>query len=317
MTIKEILIAILKVVGKVGNYLNVLPRFILIRMDGGICSQIHFYLVGKILENKGSIVKYDLDWFDDFGIDCDGIKNRAYNLDKLFPNIEIKVCKSRIIRKIYKFAFNFRSDYFDLSSKDNWYDILPPTYLSGYHRDREEMYSLLRSDEFDFTEAHVGKIALNKLNEIKMCERKSYSACSVHVRRGDLSSYMEAYGHPTQLEYFKRSMLEILGIYPDTRFYIFSDDPEWCRENFDWLNYIPHWDIVDINDPIDGWKDLVLMANCRHQITSQGSMGKYAALLRPDGLTDGMVYLSDNPECEAWKNRFTNAKILKVQVNKP
>ena len=59
-----------KVVASVGIRLNWLDRMVLVRMDGGICSQMHFYMIGHYFEEKGFTVKYDLSWFLDSPWNC-------------------------------------------------------------------------------------------------------------------------------------------------------------------------------------------------------------------------------------------------------
>lgn len=48
-------------------------NLIIIRSDGGICSQIAFCSLGYYLEQKGYKVKYDLNWFKQYGKDMNGI----------------------------------------------------------------------------------------------------------------------------------------------------------------------------------------------------------------------------------------------------
>lgn len=42
-------------------------NIVIIRVDGGICSQIAFFVLGLVFKEKGYEVKYDLSWFETSG----------------------------------------------------------------------------------------------------------------------------------------------------------------------------------------------------------------------------------------------------------
>ncbi len=54
-----------------------------LRIDGGICSQINQYIQGKYLEEQGHRVIYNLDWYQKNGMDLNGKYPRNYELEKL------------------------------------------------------------------------------------------------------------------------------------------------------------------------------------------------------------------------------------------
>ena len=59
---------------------------------------------------------------------------------------------------------------------------------------------------------------------------KQPTSVAIHVRRGDYLHH-ECF-KVCDLEYYQKSMREMRERVPGAKFYIFSDDPEWCRENF-------------------------------------------------------------------------------------
>lgn len=67
-SIKKALSGIARILTRYGA----IPDFMVLNMDGGICSQMHFYIVGRIFEKKGQRVLYNLDWFSKEGKDMDG-----------------------------------------------------------------------------------------------------------------------------------------------------------------------------------------------------------------------------------------------------
>ena len=122
---------------------------------------------------------------------------------------------------------------------------------------------------------------------------------SVHVRRGD---YVNLPGHfplPTQ-RYFHSavSMVEDdLDGYSflkhgcaDARWLVFSDDPDWCRANLEYLGLVGRdvlimqgtprpVEVVDrVGEPEDQW-DMFLMSLCDHHIISNSTFSWWGAWL--------------------------------------
>jgi hypothetical protein len=95
-------------------------------------------------------------------------------------------------------------------------------------------------------------------------------AVSVHVRRGDYTLYPDH--HPTcSKEYYDKAM-SLFG--PVVKFLIFSDDIDWCRENFN----PDKFHIVDSGSP---YVDLRLITMCDHHINANSSFSWWGAWLNP------------------------------------
>lgn len=93
-------------------------------------------------------------------------------------------------------------------------------------------------------------------------------------------------------------------------FYFFSDEPEWvASELIPYLEFAnENYKVVDINGSDKGYMDLFLIAYCKHQITSKGTLGKYGALLRDS--SDKIVILCDDKVEYQWKGVFHNSIFL-------
>ena len=115
---------------------------------------------------------------------------------------------------------------------------------------------------------------------------------------------------PASLSYFKRAVdyMEKETVMPF--FYFFSDEPEWvASELIPYLEFAnENYKVVDINGSDKGYMDLFLIAYCKHQITSKGTLGKYGALLRDSA--DKIVILCDDKVEYQWKGVFHNSVFL-------
>lgn len=287
-----------------------IPQRVIIKMDGGICSQMHFYLIGKIIENSLSKpVYFDLTWFKENGKDIDGKFCRNFDLLKIFHDLEFKSQPKNFLCRLYISCFYKWNDYKTQSTSYIFSEnIQSPCYLDGYFQDPEIMYSKWFRKCFKIDTDVLPSDNLEILNKIEKANINQNS-CAVHVRRGDLAKENSIYGHPCSIEYYLRSFQLIEKNYPGTHFFVFSDEPQWIRDNL--LPSISKYniEIIDLNGSDRGWCDLILMSKCHYQITSQGSMGKYAAMLRDESKRDGIVILPENEFSGIWQKRFVNAVI--------
>lgn len=133
---------------------------------------------------------------------------------------------------------------------------------------------------------------------------------AVHVRRGDLKVEIPAYGKPASLEYFKSAVTYMQDRDMSSFFYFFSDEPDWVRDELIPQLYLTEGNckIVDINGSDKGYMDLFLIARCKHQITSKGTLGKYGALLGDN--SEKMVVLCNDEVEYPWKELLQNAIFL-------
>jgi hypothetical protein len=104
----------------------------------------------------------------------------------------------------------------------------------------------------------------------------------LHVRRGDYVNEKrtsEFHGN-LSLDYYRKAIVELKYYIVDPKIFVFSDDPDWCREQFP-KDFV----IVDHNHPGDGrtpgreHEDLWLMSLCRHAIMANSAFSFWGAWL--------------------------------------
>ena len=279
---------------------KILHPQVIILMGGGICSQIRLFLLGTIYNDKGLKVTYDCSWFKKNGKDGNGIYARNYDFSKLFPNIKLSE-PSCVIAYLYRLCFSRIND--DCGNNFLYLDFGAPSYIYGYYKEEKTFYSeRLRR----FLKLNIG--ILNDENKIILDQIKSKNnPVAIHVRRGDLAVYYEAYGNPVSYSYFNHAISYLEDKYKDCYYFIFSDEPLWCKNSL--MKYLPlegSYDIIDINGSELGYFDLILMSSCKHIVATKGSLGKFAAMFKED---EGELILPNDTDLMSinWMDCFPNA----------
>lgn len=117
---------------------------------------------------------------------------------------------------------------------------------------------------------------------------------AVHVRRTDAVAKQSLFKVP-DMSYFSLAMETVAKEFPSTVFLIFSDDIEWCKENFP--SMAAGSEVVFVSeklpdpkrnyrgDPLGNRYDIYeffLMRDCSHHITSNSTFSWWAAMLSGD-----------------------------------
>lgn len=124
------------------------------------------------------------------------------------------------------------------------------------------------------------KITDNK-NQEAMLQILSENAVAIHARRGDMAGYnYDCY----RFGYFNRCMKFIRSQVSEPVFYIFCDPGSvtWAKENYKILGLDGKKDkihFVDWNKGEDSYRDMQLMAACKHQVITRSSFGWWGAWL--------------------------------------
>ncbi|MBO4699780.1 alpha-1,2-fucosyltransferase [bacterium] len=259
---------------------------IVVKMMGGLGNQMFQYAFGRALEtNLQRKVFYDKSWFcqnfinvtprnfelETFGLSLNYIDpTRLFfrsNQHSWFKILRQKIKGKIICNKIYEQFFSFEQ----LTTKSS-------LYLEGYWQNPkyfEGIREIILKD-FSFLELKNPEDR-NLLNQISTCE-----SVAVHIRRGDYANNptTNQYHGTCSIKYYQEAAEYIVSKIPNAKFFLFTDDPDFVKANFDFL---PTKTLVSDKQrsEID---DLNLMHLCKHCIIANSSFSWWGA------------WLSQNPE---------------------
>ena len=148
-------------------------------------------------------------------------------------------------------------------------------YLIGYWQS-EKYFKAYRNDllsEFQLKD-QITEPRQVYLNAIKTATLP----ISIHVRRGDYVNNPStlAYHGTCTPEWYQRAIDLIASESEQATFFVFSDDPTWCKTN------IPHkGSMIFVEPQKDGHdiQDMMLMSQCHRQITANSSFSWWGAWL--------------------------------------
>lgn len=100
---------------------------------------------------------------------------------------------------------------------------------------------------------------------------------AIHVRKGKDYQQRIWYQNTCPVEYYENAVKCLKTILSNPRFYVFTDNPSWVKENFKNFDY----QLVEGN-PGAGWGshfDMQLMSMCKHNIISNSTYAWWGAYL--------------------------------------
>jgi len=177
----------------------------------------------------------------------------------------------------------FKEKSFDYDPR--FLQLGPQVYMSGYWQ------SARYFDHID--ELIRGELRLrhepSEINAAWLARVRGARSVCVHIRRGDyLMAAHYGFHGVCSVEYYRRAMQLMRSRVQDVKFFVFSDDWQWSRENLSVDDAI----VVDANDANAAQEDLRLMAACRHHIIANSSLSWWAAWLAK---ADGQVVIAPKP----------------------
>lgn len=253
---------------------------IIVKLIGGLGNQLFQYAMGKSLSlkldedlildatsfNEYKLHNYSLSHFnisarlsneEDLDILSNGLVSKCLRSLGLRPQVNYFVDKQdgfdRAINSIKKGSVNYFDGYWQ---SFKYFEDIKDVILNDFKL-------LVPPTDLDLA-------TIKQINDS--------SAVSVHIRRGDyVTSQSTNQIHGTcDIDYYKRAILEIENRFPNSTYFIFSDDIEWVKSNL--VIQSPHY-YVEHNDANSNFQDLRLMSLCNHNIIANSTFSWWAAWL--------------------------------------
>lgn len=285
---------------------------IVVKLIGGLGNQLFQYAAGRALADfhntdlyldtsflsvnpNGAYTKRDYD-LHAFSI-------RATIADKtVLQNFDFE--SSRLLNKLKnifpsyfsRVIFNEAQSYFNRQ----FFKLPANTYLNGYWQSEEYFLPSKNKIKDDFKLANPPSEKYQSL----LLQIKSRKSISIHVRRGDYVSLNSANSFHGVLnkDYYQRAFEHFEEINSDFKYFVFSDDLNWCEQHLDFLGDVCFVDGSSLM--LSAQEELLLMSNCSNHIIANSSFSWWGA------------WLNANPEkiVVMPQNWFTNVKSKTINI---
>lgn len=300
----------------------------IVKIMGGLGNQMFQYAFGLALSTyTGEDVLFDKTSFEiekkqevnNSGFNKDGVAVRDYELDifnldiKFATKKQIKQCiNERIIgsripgflRKIFKESGQISNNIITESVvnvyEQELFDIKGDAYYQGYFQCEKYFNNIdnLIRKAFEFPPA-----SSQKNQDIIEQIFNSKDAVSLHVRRGDyLNLAVVDKDLCCPISYYQKAIDYIKQNTEEPKFFVFSDDIEWTKENIDTGCQTF---FIDFNKDNNSFEDLRLMSLCKHNILANSSFSWWGGWLNnnPNKIVIAptpWVSADTNHICDSW-----------------
>ena len=206
--------------------------------------------------------------------------HNGYELDRIFHIKSIGKLWSEIVWHLYKHRNNRILRHFISARRDTITDISAPRTGSKLIHfimagDKDKDFYTKRREEILETYAFDESMTNPESQQWLSLIQQDSGSCSLHVRRGD---YI---GHPNfdnicTPQYYRNAIAEIQKkVHTKVTFYVFSDDIDWCREEFGDKGF----EYVNCNHGKDSWQDMMLISRCQHHIMANSTFSWWSSFL--------------------------------------
>jgi hypothetical protein len=258
---------------------------VIVQLKGGLGNQLFQYAAARALaEIQHSTVMLDLNIYNQEGLKS----HEFYALNPFKINAAITdnsyielFYSHRLLKKVQRKIMRFTGKIKQIHEKE-WFVFDPDmltyagnVYLHGYwqsekyFKDIENIIKaeLLLKDPLTPKTFEISKEITTRKNTV-----------SLHIRRGDYVTDIKTYNvlGLCSLDYYKECILLLGKELGNLNIYVFSDDPDWAKENlvFDYPLYF-----INHNDIKHSYEDMYLMSLCEHNIIANSSFSWWGAWL--------------------------------------
>ncbi len=240
---------------------------IIVNLKGGLGNQMFQYACGRALSLRNNDIlslvrsEYRGDVVRTFSLANFTIKGETMAPDavpkfsRLFAHLKQKLTRN--------FYVGFDSNILKKHGQT--------VYLDGYFQSEKYFQDFAAEIRQDFSLAvpFEGQAA-----EIAHTIKNDPNAVSLHVRRGDYLTHPDFGGIVTR-EYYERAVSHIRKSLPSAKFYVFSDDIDWCRVTLPLGNNATFVSQPELKD----YEEMILMSQAHHHIIANSSFSWWGAWL--------------------------------------
>ena len=246
---------------------------IIIKFLGGLGNQMFLYGLYYTFSKKGIETKIDLSHFEKEK------NHNGFEIEKIF-SLKLKYstrAQNLLFSKTTKLLYwigkhPYKENFTDQYTYNPKVSEVRFGYLKGYWQSEKYFsdFSVGLSNEFKFPALTDEK---NKKLSDEIIET---SSVSIHIRRGDY--LLSGRNFALDLNYYNEAIKYIQQRVTNPVFYVFSDDMQWVRENFDDQTFVA----IDWNQGNNSYLDMQLMSLCKHNIIANSSFSWWGAWLNPN-----------------------------------
>lgn len=252
---------------------------IIIQLSGGLGNQMFQYALYQQLKKNGRQVK--IDTVTEYqGENCRNIQLPFFNTEyEIATKKEINTMTDsflspihRIRRKLFGRKRNAYHEEGHLLNKEIFH--FDTMYLEGCWQSekyftgvKDKLLSTLTLKEEYRTESE--KSYLERITQTE--------SVSIHIRRGDYlnKEVKDLYGNICTEDYYRQAVNLIKEKRPQAEFFVFTNDVDWAKEYFKDKNMT----VVDCSREENGYLDMDLMSQCKHNIIANSSFSWWASYL--------------------------------------
>lgn len=252
---------------------------IIVRIKGGLGNQMFQYSIGKSIATlKNDTLKLDISFYssqklrtyalNQFCID-ENIASQ-YEVDKLAGKSESWVKRKLGFKSKRPISYFEEKDICVYDRKVFEYE--GDIYLDGYW----QCDKYFKNIEEKIKSVFILKNDISKSAKEHLKNIQATNSVSVHIRRGDyVDNQKVCRSHGVApATYYKDAVYTMIRNKGECSFFIFSDDIEWCKDKFDFIERK-----FFIDDTQSEYDDLELMRSCKHNIIANSTFSWWAAWL--------------------------------------
>lgn len=280
---------------------------IIVRLYGGLGNQFFQYATARSLAlQRKTSVALDLSWFDSNTSNqtnrepqINHFRIQAHNWNSNKKRFEHFLKQNKYAKRIFLYSNRIpylKEEQFNPKSSNN--KLSNDLYLDGYWQNYQYFKNIKSILQHELIPNHQ----LDEKNQVLERIIKQNQSVCLHVRRGDYVSNPLSIHRILDLNYYQGAINYIRKRISNPFFYIFSDDPEWCKENF--LLDNTKTTFVEHNIGTQSYKDLELMKFCKHFIIANSTFSWWSAWL---GANKSSIVIAPS---QWFKNEFKNQILM-------